>query len=272
VPLLVEGLVDDAGLFPPAALPMAEAVARHRSDEGEGDAGGVLSGRFVCPATRLEELLAELGDGEGIRVALIVAPFADEEISGAVRAMAADDRLELSGLEGPLPAAVIPATLPSGVPSFAEIPVTGDWEGPLAALAALGDRVGAKIRCGGVRSELFPSSEQLGTLVHACARRHVAFKATAGLHHAVRYRDEETGFTHHGFVNLLLAAARASAGAHLDELIEVLDCSEASQLAAEAGSLSPEQARRTRQLFVSYGSCSTSEPVEDLRALGLLEA
>src|SRR5439155_19860364 len=56
-PGLLAALVDDAGLFPPESLPMAEALARHRADEAAGYP--MLSHRFLCPASRIGELRAE---------------------------------------------------------------------------------------------------------------------------------------------------------------------------------------------------------------------
>ena len=57
----------------------------------------------------------------------------------------------------------------------------------------------------------FPSPEELAGFLWACAEAAVNFKATAGLHGAVRHRDERTGFVHHGFLNLVLGTARAAA-------------------------------------------------------------
>ena len=51
---LLNGILDYAGLFPPARLGMAEAVAnyaRYRED----DRSWMLS-RFICPAGRLAEM------------------------------------------------------------------------------------------------------------------------------------------------------------------------------------------------------------------------
>jgi hypothetical protein len=51
---LLAGLVDYAGLFPPAGLPMPEALAHYARYRREPEAW--LLGRFVCPAARLAEL------------------------------------------------------------------------------------------------------------------------------------------------------------------------------------------------------------------------
>lgn len=256
---------------------MRRALARHRADLEA--ANGVLSHRLVCPAARLGELASELRESDRVRLALIVAPFEAEAIEEALGLLSRDERLELAALEGPLPeGGGVPAdAVPAGVPAFAEIPVTGEWRPAFDRLAAArgsadlpsGAAVGVKARCGGVRPELFPTAEQLASLVHACAGAGLPFKATAGLHHAVRYTDELTGFEHHGYLNLLLASARAVEGAPLASLVEVLCSTDAAALAEEALALPPDLAVACRALFTSYGSCSTSEPVEDLERLGL---
>src|SRR2546422_7259388 len=51
---LLAGSIDYAGLFPPARLPLDQAIrnyARYRTDPA-----GWMLGRFVCPAARLAEL------------------------------------------------------------------------------------------------------------------------------------------------------------------------------------------------------------------------
>ena len=49
---------------------------------------------------------------------------------------------------------------------------------------------------------------ELGDVLVAAVSAGLPFKLTAGLHEAVRHTNAETGFTHHGFLNLVLAAAR----------------------------------------------------------------
>ena len=87
-------------------------------------------------------------------------------------------------------------------------------------------------------------------MIACCREAGVPFKATAGLHHAVR-RGEE-----HGFLNLLAATA-----APPGRLEAVLAEEVAAELVVAAGD---------RSLFTSFGSCSWREPVENLVELGLL--
>ncbi len=82
----------------------------------------------------------------------------------------------------------------------------------------------------------------------------------------------------HGFLNLLACAALARAGVDREELVEVLACEDAGQFHFDDRDFRfkahrvhvPQIEAMRREGFVSYGSCSFSEPVEDLRALKLL--
>lgn len=276
-PELFAALVDDAGLFPPERLPMAAAVARHRADAARGHP--VLTHRLLCPASQITALLAQLGDAETLRVGLI-ADTGPAGLRAAVSTITRDDRLELETVEVVLsgadvdPAVVdlLPALRGGGSWVFAEAPRTAGRDQTVAALdalAALG--MGAKVRCGGVRAELFPTTVELAWFVHACVELHLPFKATAGLHHAVRHRDPRTGFEHHGFVNLLLAVCRSVEGHDQVAVERALALDDPAAVAAEAARVDPSLATRARRLFVAYGSCSTSEPLDDLDALGLVE-
>lgn len=279
---LLTALVDDAGLFPPEELPMSAALARHRADSAA--AHPVLTGRFLCPAARLPELTAALEPADRLALGLIT-PLDGDAARQALERLAGEPRLRLAATEGPLPAADTSAEaarravtevrrlsglLPEGVTHYAELPVTGDWSEALAVLADAG--LGAKVRCGGVRAELFPTVAQLAGFVHTCAGLALPFKATAGLHNAVRHRDPRTGFTHHGFLNLLLAVCRAVDGGTPDDLAAVLSETDPSVLAEQARQVGEGTAERARALLVGYGSCSTREPIDDLRELGLVDA
>lgn len=229
---LLAGLVDDAGLFPPAWLPMDEALARHRASHHP-----MLSGRFLCPADRVAELESVL-DG----------PLEVHLIGDDVVELPSDPRLTVravelrSGLRGDLPCYV------EGVAPYV-----------LVGKGALG-----KLRCGGVR---IPPVDEVAHYVSECARLALPFKATAGMHAAVRGWEQTKGEPHHGYLNLLLAVSRALTGRDAEE---VLASTDAGSLAAEALSLDPDLVRATRSLLHSYGSCDTARPITDAEKLGLL--
>lgn len=273
-PRLVAALVDDAGLFPPEKLPMDAAMARHRGDVAAGHP--VLTQRFLCPASLLDDLRARLGPDERWRIGLIVDVGLDQ-LAAVLATVDADERLmpetvELRPPGGDPNAAVeqVAATVGArGAAVCVELsPAVDGWEGALTAVAERG--LTAKVRCGGIEAHLFPTVAQLAAFLTAAARAGVPFKATAGLHHAVRYRDPATGFDHHGFLNILVATARAVDGAEPADVEAALLVADGAQLAAAARGLAPATAERTRESFLAYGSCSTSEPVADLAALGLV--
>ena len=275
---LLAGLVDDAGLFPPESLAMAEALARPRADEEAGHP--MLSHRFLCPAGRLGELRTEWagltrgGDEGPLRLGVILDTGLDG-LDVALTEIASDPALALEMLEIPAPSAeAVDATLEALTgfepAAFLEGPRSPEWVKAVGAVNQPGRLRGAKVRCGGARADLFPSPEELAAFVCACFEHGVPFKATAGLHGAGRHTDPETGFVHHGFLNLLLAAVAAAMGASVDDVATVLATTDGQALAAEARGISGRSLSAARLLFRAYGSCSTSEPLEEAAALGLL--
>ncbi len=201
----------------------------------------MLSGRFLCPGDRVEELLALLdaSPGSSLDVHLVGDAGVDLPI---------DPRLRVRAVE-----------LRSGL--MPELPCYLEGVDP-KALAGHG--VFGKLRCGGVR---IPSVEEVATYLLAAARVSVPFKGTAGMHAAVRGWESTKGEPHHGYLNLLLAVARAlSAG----DVLDALRCTDGDALAHEASELSGDLVTATRWLFHSYGSCDTARPVTDAITLGLL--
>jgi hypothetical protein len=271
VPLLFDHLVDDAALFPPGSAPMASAVPAHLRRPDEPFAA--LIGPFLCPASRIAELRATLPPDAALDLGIIVDTGLDS-VAGAVAAAQEDDRLRVQMVEVPVPADddlaagadIAIAQVPASVRLYVELPRTGGRKAALDRLAAAGR--GAKLRTGGLRAELFPTTAELAAFVLACAERDVPFKCTAGLHHAVHHTDPATGFVHHGFLNLVVTATRAVTGGDVEGALAE---ERADVLAAEAAATDTATARAARRLFVSYGSCSIEEPVGDLVALGLLQ-
>jgi hypothetical protein len=229
---LLAGLVDDAGLFPPSWLPMDAALARFRAADHP-----MLSGRFLCPGDRVEELLGVL-DG----------PIEVHLIGDAAVQLPTDPRISVRAVE-------LRSGLMDEIPCYVE---------GIAPSALVGRGVFGKLRCGGLR---IPSVTEIATYVSECARLSLPFKGTAGMHAAVRGWEDTKGEPHHGYLNLLLAVARALSGGDVEE---VLASTSPAALAAEALSLDPALVSATRALFHSYGSCDTARPVSDARDLGLL--
>jgi len=273
VPALLAALVDDAGLFPPEQLSMDRAVARHRADAAA--AHPVLTHRFLCAAGRLADLRSELTD-DVLRLGLIL-DTGPAGVDAAVPAVRAEPRLRLETVEVALPATDVAGAARTHVPRlatvdapvFIELPRAPGWRAALEVVASAG--VGAKVRCGGVDAALFPSAAELAAMVTAIVAAGVPWKATAGLHHAVRHRDRRTGFDHHGFLNLLVAVSRAVDGGTEDGVTAALAIDTGSALAAEVRAAGDAVGARARRSLVAYGSCSTSEPIADLDALGLLD-
>ncbi|MER5334956.1 hypothetical protein [Micromonospora sp. NPDC002717] len=283
VPALIDGLVDDAAVFPPGSAPLPDAVAAHRRHRSSWYAD--LVGPLLVPASRLPELAALLDEGEEIEVGVIGdVPVArlDEARAGVdprIRVRQAEAAVAKRG-EDPLPGltelvglarranrADGPAA--GGLAVYAELPLTFGLMGALDALAAAradGLPVAAKFRTGGLAAELFPTPAELAAVICACRDRGLPFKLTAGLHEAVRHLDPETGFTHHGFANVLAATLAAAEGAGVERVAELLTATDPRPLVQRVeGALAA-----ARPLWVGFGSCSILEPLTDLIRLGLV--
>lgn len=278
---IFRGLFDDASLFPPASLPMADAVAGHVRHQASWY--GEMSGPFVCADAKITQLSTALTAANLPELDLaLVLPGGADSLDAAVDAVFADPRLRLRAVEVPIGrpepgegaaaiaklAAQLDDTPLSGARAFIEIPAAEF--NPEALRAASERRYPAKLRTGGVVAGAFPDEQTLARCLVALAEERLPFKCTAGLHHAVRHRAEDTGFEHHGFLNVLLAVAAALDGAGVADVAAVLADHDASRVAAGIGKLDPDAAAEVRSLFTSFGTCSTDEPITDLVTLGLV--
>ncbi|TDC01386.1 hypothetical protein E1091_02985 [Micromonospora fluostatini] len=275
VPRLLAGLVDDAAVFPPGSASLPDAVTAHRRHRAAWYAD--LVGPLLLPATALPDLAGLLGPEERITVGVVADVPVDQ--LGAVLA-GADPRVTVRQVEAPVakrgedPQPGLTELLEfagrlDGVTGYAEVPLTFGLMRALDTLAgarAGGLPVAAKFRTGGLAAELFPTPAELAAVICACRDRELPFKLTAGLHHAVRHLDPATGFTHHGFGNVLTAVLAADAGAGVEAVAALLATTDPVRLAepAHAGR------HRDRPLWVGYGSCSILEPLTDLSRLGLV--
>lgn len=282
---LLTGIVDYAGLFPPAALGMRAAVRNYADYIAEPDRW--MLGRFVVPVARLNEFAIErraVGGEARWRLSALLGANAVDDIE-RVRAFNAEpgSRATVDTLEGKLStptdiARVANAARPD-LDLFVEIPLDGD---PSALIGAVRDAgVKAKVRTGGVTAAQIPAAGAVVGFMRACLGAGVPFKATAGLHHPVRaeYRltydaDAPVG-TMFGYLNVFVAAAFLSQGATDDDVIHILEERDASAFELgddvirwRARTLDASAARNVRErVATSFGSCSFREPVDELRAI-----
>ncbi len=190
---------------------MAQAVDAFSA--GQAGPAQPYVGAFLCSAPRLVELRSVLHPDAQLDLGLVV-PGGVEALPAALQTVAADPRLRLKAVELPAGDAGVPLTLDAlddmleqGVPAYVEVPLDSYVPDAAAVVRAAGRRL--KMRTGGTTAAAFPTSAQLAAGLITCAAEQLAFKLTAGLHHAVRYRDSATGFEHHGFLNVLAAVANA---------------------------------------------------------------
>lgn len=244
----LRGLIDYAGLFPPARLGLDEAVPNFAAYRQSRDAW--MLGRFICPAARLHALTpyTDLFDGEDPFPVSVIATGGGEAET-FLHHLAADldavMRFEAEH-EGRVRADLLEARLPDAVAEVGQEAVAdlvaragalveksgvafermhfeagfvGDWrrtvQGAVSALARYDGRratpVGFKVRCGGVTPDAFPTPEQVAFVIASCRDARLSFKATAGLHHPVRRFDHQIGAMMHGFLNVFGAGVLAHA-------------------------------------------------------------
>lgn len=261
VTVLFDRFFDDAAIFPPGNAAMDDAVRAHVAALDSPLARHV--GPFVCSASRLTALgdaLATVGV-DALDLALVTPP------GSAVAAIAAADddaRLRLRAVEvsDAAPGVPLPA-VPEGTLLLIERPTAPPLDLPSDAAV--------KFRTGGETADAFPDDAGLASALTLALEQDLRFKLTAGLHHAVRHTDPTTGFEHQGFLNVVLAVHAVLSGSSDDVVAAILAERDAAVVAAGVSDLDEAARGHVRSRFLSFGTCSITEPIEDLRGLGLLE-
>ncbi len=277
LPSAWSGLFDDAAVFPPAEAGLPDAVTSFRARRSEWYADVVAS--LVVADQQVPDVgfadvplsIVITGGAGAIAGALRLTGRAGNPVAGVEIALRDPD--DLAGNARRVVAAVEAARgeglLDDQTPVFVELPageVTHGWASAADEVATADVRL--KFRTGGVEADLFPGAAQVAGWIDAALDRELAFKCTAGLHHAVRHRDRDTGFEHHGFLNVLAASAGADSGWGADVVAEALTETDEDRLLALIGE---QDLSRGRRWLTGIGSCSILDPLEDLTCLGLLE-
>jgi len=246
---LLGDIIDYAGLYPPADLPLHEAIRNYAQYRHDPEAW--MLARFVMPVGRLEELSAfsklfrepepfefsVLGTGGQTPDAFLDAFEADLQ---AIDRFHTDhrDQVRAEVMEVRLPPALFDADATSvqrfldavnrrliaegtaKLDLFYEVPYDVSDDVVRTVLAAMAEHnstqpvpvrseVGFKMRCGGTKPVDFPPVEHVARVVAGCRNAGVRFKATAGLHHPVRHYSETYETPMHGFFNVFGAAVLA---------------------------------------------------------------
>lgn len=274
VPAPYAALVADAAIFPPGDLPLDQALVAH-SRHLAAQYAGLVAG-FVVDDRRLGDLAAlrkQPGSPADLDLNVVVTGGAGAVAPaltwaarcGTVRTVEIALR-DLDNLAANVQRIGAAAEVPDGAEVYVELPrcPQGPGHGWLAAadeVAAQG--FGLKLRTGGLTADDFPAADELAACIDAALDRELAFRCTAGLHHALPNRED--GLPHHGFLNVLLATRAALDGEDVEGALAAGPNEVVERLA------DTESIARARRWFTGFGSCSISDPVHDLTELGLWE-
>ncbi|QED47926.1 hypothetical protein [Cytobacillus dafuensis] len=283
-------LIDYAGLFPPASLPLSEAISNYHTYMNGSDSW--MLGPFVIPATRLIELepyKSHFTEQFPLRLSIILNPAELEQDLEAINLF-----LKTYKTAGTVKAIEIPLTpyvelsilekienRTERFPVYFEVTGTNDQiQYSIDAIHRLNKKslksIGIKMRMGGMAKQLFPSAKQAAFVIYECQKRDLALKFTAGLHHPIRQYRNEVDTTMHGFVNVFTAALLAYCHSIDAKTIEEILLDEdpthfsftTNTLSWGNLTVSSSEINDARSFFAtSYGSCSFDEPREELGEL-----
>lgn len=248
---LLGKVVDYAGMFPPASLPLSRALEQYADYRSSVDRW--MLARLVCSVQHLEKMRDHTDLFTHPPFRFSVLPTGGETTETFLEAFGRDveairrfhgdhpKNVRVEQLEARLPRSLLATDVItvrrflnaldealehgdlSGLDFFLEIPLDENLRQTLpiltgAAAARNRDRtdsghgrIGVKMRTGGTEADAFPDSEQVAVVIAGCRSVGVPFKSTAGLHHPVRHFNETVGTYMHGFLNVTAAAVLAYA-------------------------------------------------------------
>jgi hypothetical protein len=306
--IFLDGIIDYAGIFPPAKLPLKDAYENFLMYQK--DDRGILVSNFICSLDQLDELgkLIKASSDEFILPLSIVCQY-NENYNSDLNIIGDflnenQGKVSINNLEIKVPGEFYNneknfSGLLSNISDkknevindktflFYEGNINGDYENNFKFLIGVIEihnekykDSGFKLRTGGVEAALFPTSEQVVYAMRKCLDRGVSFKATAGLHHPFRHYNDSVKTKMHGFINLFGAGIITYRHNITDkEMIEMLEEEDHDKFNFTDDDFiyrgweisNDEIALARKEFMISFGSCSVDEPVDDLKKLGLIE-
>lgn len=276
---LFRALVDDAAVFPPGNAPVPRAWEEHLRLRRGGYAdllGPLLVG--TGHAAELGQVAGGDGDEAPVEVAVVSRPGADvddllatvELLRGvaAVRVGSVETALDLAGswrraLSLGVPVAVEVDRDSTNLPRALDEVRTAATDLPVTVLA--------KLRTQATPQQPVPSPSELAAFLLGADARELPVKLTGGLHHAVARRGDDGGtLDRHGVLNVLAALAAIDDGADEQALVETLADEDTDRLIDVVVGLDEPAVVRVRSRFRSFGCCGVTDPLDELRDLGLL--
>ncbi|MGV0868540.1 hypothetical protein [Corynebacterium kalidii] len=269
--MMFRSFIDDAAVFPPGLASLPDAVAKHL--ENRTLPAAEFTGPLVVPLADVAEASA-LADGADLDLSAVVPPGGLADVVALLDSLPSTTRLAAvevkvdpttgagTAVEAQLEAVASFAATHGDLAVWVELPF--DLVDSARAAWMRDHGLGLKFRTGGVTRSLYPSPAELLAVLHTAVHADLPFKLTAGLHRALRYREQPAGETldHFGFLNIAAAVVALRAGD--SDRAEIL-------LASDDGGevLRTVQAGTGwRESFTSFGACSTLEPLTTLSELG----
>lgn len=308
---LMDNVIDYAGIFPPGNLPLEEAVRNYRRYLDDDDSWMLRS--FVLPISKLnnlEQYMDLFSTDKKIRLSLIITKSNSvEEFDNVCKQDYQElvtflekyqDRAVVESFEVPLPTASPTEDVLNNVSKFAEAfhaiafcemtePLSTVWirnmNRTMDAIKKFNlknpeNELGYKLRTGGIKSELFPSIEQVAATLTRSTTDQIPIKFTAGLHHPIRMFRNEVQSKMHGFLNIFLGYIfQVSDGLNQNQLEKILSDESGVNFEFSDNEIKWRDYKVSStcihdirsQLLSSFGSCSFDEPRDDLRSLNFVK-
>ena len=310
----MDGLIDYAGLFPPAKLNLHDTLVNMLRGQKFTEFWMISS--LVLPVNQLDNListLVDLGETDAFFPISFVASRAESEtvffdtlntdIKRIKEFFELHPNFSAKAFEIALPPSICHSEnrdnlslfvkdtasilIEAKLNPFIEVSAGEHWLSSMhiavTAIAEINknsaEKASFKIRCGGIKPEMMPPSENVAHTILYCKEKGISLKATAGLHHPLKHFNDDLGGLMHGFINVFGSAILAKVNDFsFETLVQMLNDEKPDSFIFSENTLSwknysvtSEEIKKYRSFITSYGSCSFDEPIEDLQTLKLLK-